>query len=281
MMKKNILLFVFLIWLFMPRIYALSYDFDLSIINDSSKNQLQDIRVSLKNVKDSDFGVASCTFNITFSENVILNNAVRSLGSWTLTKGNFYLLDTGNGVKSNSDLLIIPVKVNGNGKVEVVDIECSDDRVSKKIENKSIDLKYSKPSVSSDNNSNNNIIKDSNCDLNNILLSEGNIDFDSSITEYYVDVEDADNLIVTPELVSDKAKFTVYNKENEIVIDVVAEDGSKKIYTIFVNNDMNEEEDIVVNSSEDKKSYDYVFVLIIGILLIINVVRIVINKRRK
>lgn len=304
-MKKKIYLFVLLVMLFVPKVYAFSYELGTElVIKSSGDNSLQDIRVSLKDVQGSDYGIASCTLNIKFSGDVNLNKEVRSLGSWTLTKGKFYLLDTGVGIKKNSDLLIIPVKVSGKGNVNIVDIECFDDQSSKKIKDKVINLTYSKNSNDVDNNNtsnnlnnnnnNNNMssdsgnnevnVKDSNCDLSDIILSDGNINFDSSVTEYYIDVDNLDDLVVTPKLVSSKAEFTIIKDDSKILIDVIAEDGSKKAYTIFVDNNVENDtvSDEKINKKEESKNdYTFIFIGIICVLVIINIVRIVVNKRRE
>lgn len=296
-MKQKIYLFILLLMLFVPKVYAFSYDFGIDVVNISSNdNSLQEIRVSLKDIQGSDFGIASCTLNITFNGDVKLNSDVRSLGSWTLTKGKFYLLDTSRGVHNKDDLFIVPVKVNGKGSVNIIDIECFDDKTSMKLNNKTINLEYVKnnsnigntTNTTNNNNSsvdgttNKDVAKDSNCDLNNIVLSDGDIEFSSSVTEYYIVVENMDDLIITPELASDKAKFTISKGDGEVIIDVVAEDGSKKAYTIFIENSMKQGQDITdVNKNDDKNNYTYIFISIICLLVLINIVRIVINKRKK
>lgn len=288
-MKKYCNLFILLFALFIPKVYAFTYDIGTNVENTSNDDKtLYEIKVSLKDIVGSDYGIGSCNLNILFHGNVKLESSVRSLESWTLTTGKFYLLDTGNPVKKSSDMLIIPVKVTGVGNVELSDIECFDDMTSVVIDNKIINLKYEEEDIdkpngnsNSSNNDNSNDgendIKNSNADLSDIILSDGNIVFDSSITEYYIDVTDFDSLTVEPVSVSNDVVINIDKGDGKVVINVEAEDGTEKIYTIFVNENLNHD---TLTEDDSNNKYIPIFIGIIVILVLINIFRIIKKKNK-
>lgn len=298
MNKIKIFFGMLLFTLFIPSVNALKYDMGTSLVNNSSSNKnLYELKVSLKNISDTDYGVAACSMNISFSDSIKLNGTIRTLGSWSMTVGDVYLFDSANPALSNIEFIIIPVKVNSDGTVILSNISCSDGDNDVFIENKVIDLKYtSVDNTQSNNNTQNNneqngnsgnnansdngnknegVILDSNCDLSNIILNNGTIEFDSNVTEYEIDIDDIDSLDVKVELASDNANYEIIRNDNNIVIDVIAEDGSKKTYTIYVNSDK--------ESTDDKNNQIYVpiFIGIICILVLINIIRIVRNMTKK
>lgn len=293
-MNKIRLFFSLLLFtLFVPSVNALKYDISTSLVNASSSDKnLYDIKISLKSISDTDYGVAACSMDISFSEGIKLNGTIRTLGSWSMTVGDAYLFDSANPSLSNTEFIIIPVKVNSNGSITLSNISCSDGDNDVFIENKVIDLKYTSVGNTQGNNNNNNsnnnngsntntdndnnnqdVVLDSNCDLSNIILSQGIIEFDSNITEYEINIDDINKLDIDVELASDMASYEIIKKDNNIVIEVTAEDGSQKIYTIYVSS--NEEE------KDDKNNQIYVpiFIGIICVLVLINIFRIVRNMK--
>lgn len=304
MNKIKIFFGILLFTLFVPSVNALKYDISTSLVNASSSDKkLYDIKISLKSISDTDYGVAACSMDISFSEEIKLNGTIRTLGNWSMTVGDVYLFDTVNPVLNNTEFLIIPVKVNSNGTVTLSNVSCSDGDSDVFIENKVIDLKYTSVNNAQGDNNNNqnnnqngnnnqdgnngsntnkddedkddNVVLDSNCDLSNIILSQGTIDFDSNVTEYEVDIDDINKLDIDVELASDKASYEIIRKDNSIVIEVTAEDGSKKIYTIYVSSDKEE-----VNE-KNNKIYVPIFIGIICILVLINIFRVVKNMKNK
>jgi len=296
MNKFKIFFGILLFSLFIPSVNALKYDIGTSLVNTSSSDKnLYDIKISLKGINDTDYGVAACSMNISLSEEIKLNGTIRTLGNWSMTVGDVYLFDTVNPVLNNTEFLIIPVKVNSNGTVTLSNVSCSDGDSDVFIENKVIDLKYTSVNNAQGDNNNNqnnnqngnngsntnkddedkddNVVLDSNCDLSNIILSQGTIDFDSNVTEYEVDIDDINKLDIDVELASDKASYEIIRKDNSIVIEVTAEDGSKKIYTIYVSS--NEEE----KNDKNNQIYVPIFIGIICILVLINIFRIVRNMK--
>lgn len=122
--------------------------------------------------------------------------------------------------------------------------------------------------------------KDTNCDLIDIQLSDGAIEFDCSITEYNITVKNFNLLEVIPIPANDKASFIVdtnvsLDGKNSVVITVQAENGNTKIYTIYVDEYNNEIE------KDNNKNYVPIFIAIIIVLMFINVFRIVRNIKNK
>lgn len=287
----NKIKYVFVIMLFtffIPKVNALQFNVD---VKTSNNKNLYELKVSLINIKNTDYGIGACSMNIDLSGDVTLNGSVRTLGAWSMISGDGYLFDTGSPALKNTEFLVIPVKVNNSGTVTLSNVYCSDGENDVFIEDRVIDLKY----VSSSNNQSNNvgsnnqnnetnqgnnneddIVLDSNCDLSNIILNKGTIEFDSSVTEYEIEIDDIDDLDVDVELSSSKASFEIIRKDNSIVVEVTAEDGSKKIYTIYVINNIEEND-----KKNNNQIYVPIFIGIICILVLINIIRIVRNMSKK
>lgn len=257
--------------LFVPKVYAFTYNVDTSVPSLIVKEGTQtEIKVSLNSIKGTDDGIASCTFGIEFDNNILLDSKVRSLGSWTLTIGKIYLLDSSAGVLDSSDLIVIPVKVNGSGNVKLKDIECSDGNELVKVKDKTISFTVDNEVSDLED------VDDSNSDLSDIVLSEGEIEFSPDIVEYYITVSSYDDLDVMPVLGSNKASYELRKEDNKVVIEVIAEDGSAKTYSIFV-----EETTTSEDNDGGSNSYIPIFVAIICVLVLINVFRIIKNKNNK
>ena len=296
MMKIRYIIVCLLFVMFVPKVYAFTYEMDMSVNNTSVKvGTNTEIKVSLKDIQGTDNGIVVCSLNITSSENVIMKD-VKTLNSWSLTVGDIYLLDTGNPAVKDSEMFIIPVKINGEGFVEISNIVCANEEEEVEIGNKKINFSIKKedPSTgSSGNGSNkdNNATEDndklddnklsSNCNISSVELSEGSIEFDPNITEYEIKIGDFNKLEIMVTLESPSASYildeNIVGDKKSVVITVNAEDGSSKTYTIYV-----EEENSSVANTEDKKENNYtiIFIVIICILVLINIYRIVRNKKK-
>lgn len=271
---------ILLFTLFMPMVNALQYNIDVKTTNNKN---LFELKVSLINITGTDYGVGSCSMNITLSGGVTFDGNVRTLGGWSMMSGNSYLFDVVNPVKKNTEFMVIPVKVNNSGVVTLSNIYCSDGETDAFVENKVVNLKYDSSSNNQNNGNNqnnskeeDNVVLDSNCDISNIILNKGIIDFDSSVTEYEIEIDDIHSLDVDVELYSNNATYDINKKEDSIVIEVTAEDGSKKTYTIYVKI---KKED--TNNKKDNQIYVPIFIGIICILVLINIIRIVKNMAKK
>ncbi|MBQ2872827.1 MAG: hypothetical protein IJE89_02385 [Bacilli bacterium] len=303
--KFKFLLVLLVSIVFTPKVYA-SFTYDIEMDVDSTsvkKGSVTEIKVSLDNIQGDNDGIVTCSMNIFFDSNILLDSKIRTLNSWTMTTGNFYMFDTGDFVFDRTEMFIIPVKVNGNGSVKLFDIVCSDAVVEEITSDKSIEFTIlandkennnqgNNTSQNDDNKTEDNNMdggnkldtKDSNANLSNIILSEGTIEFDSNVTEYEIEVTDFDKLEVTPIIESDTAHSiidrNISEEDKSIVITVAAENGDSKTYRITVKektlaNDYNSND-----KEKNNKSYVPIFIGIICILVIINIVRVVKSKQK-
>lgn len=301
-MKKIRYLFLLVLFtLFLPSVDALSYDISTSL--SKIDNNRYDIRLSFDDVSDTDYGIGACIFNVSVSDGIKLNGEMRTVGSWNIDGTNMFLVESAKPALTKTEFLIIPVKVDNSGKVTISNIKCSDDMEEVQINDKTVDIVYK---VDNSNNFNNNVgnnniggntpnknnsnsnngvntpnnnsdttdnnekddvlVKDSNCDLKDIILSEGEIDFESSIVEYEVSVNSIERLQVTPVLASEKSEFVIDREADKVVIKVTAEDGTVKNYTIYL------EETLV--KKENNNKYIPIFIGITCLLVLINIIRV-------
>ena len=291
MNKIKLMFFGLLFMLFAPSVYALSYDMDMSVNNTSVKvGSTKEIKVLLKNIQGTSDGIFVCTLNVLSSDNITIGK-VRSLNDWTLTIGDMYLFDTGNPVLKDTGMFVIPVKVNGEGYVEIKNIMCSDSVEEVGIDNKKINFTIKKETESAGDNKPNTDNKptteevkeekSSNCNIASLELSDGTIDFDPNITEYSISVDDFDKLKINLTLESNLATYIInrnnYGDKKNVVITVSAEDNSQKKYTIFVEEKTT---NIPVEKKPENKNYTIIFIVIIGILLLLNIYRLVRKKNK-
>lgn len=280
---------------FIPRVYAFTYNIGTSVDTTSvTKGTAKSIKVILKDVQGVVGSLGACSMNVEFTGGVSLNGDVKSSNGWSLMSGDFYTLDTSNSFVSNSEMFVIPVKINDAGSVRLTNIKCSDGETNVTTSDKEVRF-----TILTNNNTNNNnsvnenknnkpskdddvgdvIIDTDNCNLVDIELSEGEIDFDPDVTEYNIVVSDFDVLEVQPVLGGSAASYTVdkniIGEEKTVVIVVTAENGESKTYTIYVNEVGN-----TSNGNDKKHDYTFVFVGIICILILINIYRIVKNKKK-
>ena len=266
--------------LFIPSVNALKYDVDVKVTN---KKNLYELKLTLINISDTDYGVGSCFMNISLSGNNSINGNVRTLNGWSMLSGTGYVFDTGSPALKNTDFAIIPIKVNSNGVVTLSNFYCSDGKEDVFVENKIINLKFDSSLENQGNNDDaDDVILDSNCDLSNIILNKGNIEFDSNVTDYEIEVDNINSLVVDVVLSSDSAKYDVKKNKDNVVINVTAEDGSEKTYIIYVKNSEKDVNNVNnVNNVNKNQIYVPIFIGIMCVLVLINIVRVVNNMRKK
>ena len=294
-MKKIKYIFIIIIFtLFIPRVYALSFDINTDVEVSVKEGTKKDLVVSIDNIIDTTEGIYVCTMNILFDKNIELYSPIRTLGSWTMTTGSIYLFDTGSPVFNDTDMFVIPVKVNGEGTIRLNNIVCTDSFVETEINNKVINF-YIKEDVNNNqgnnsssnktdnssnkkpNNSNNQESEKSNCNLSNIEFSEGFIEFDPNVLEYEVEINNFDSFNVVPKLEDSKSSYVIDKNVTEnggnVKITVNGSDGSYKTYTIYTK--------IVNKNSQEQKNennnYIPIFIGIIVLLVLINLIRIIKN----
>ncbi len=131
----------------------------------------------------------------------------------------------------------------------------------------------SKPSSSSSIPKEEGITGSSN--LLDIEITNYNIDFDKSIYEYDLKIQDEDSLEVLPLLEDNTSEYTITGnsglKDGSIIkINVISVDKKTSVYKINIHKDNKQDHTIKM-----------IFIAIIGGLLLINVLRIILKKRKK
>lgn len=131
----------------------------------------------------------------------------------------------------------------------------------------------SKPSSSSSIPKEEGITGSSN--LLDIEITNYNIDFDKSIYEYDLKIQDEDSLEVLPLLEDNTSEYTITGnsglKDGSVIkINVISVDKKTSVYKINIHKDNKQDHTIKM-----------IFIAIIGGLLLINVLRIILKKRKK
>lgn len=287
-MKKWKYIFVLLLFtVFVPKVYAFTYDLEATVDSTSVKEgSVKEIKVSFKEVEGVLDGFGACSMNIELDSNISLNGNVKGLNGWTVMPGEVYSFDTSEAFVSNSEMFTIPVKVNNAGSVRLTNIMCSDGNTKESISDKTINFTISQNDDNNEEVPNDDVdqpdveIDPNSTNLANITLSEGTIEFDPEITEYNITVSDFENLQVSVETESDTSSYIIDKNDVEgnksISIMVVALDETSKIYTIYVTEDDTANED----DGSQKNNYVPIFIGIICVLVFINIFRIVRNKKK-
>lgn len=273
MKGKKYFLGILIFMLFIPKVYAFTYELDVVVPDVELKVGTElSVKVGLKNIEGTDVGINTCSLNIEFDNNILLNSSIKTLDNWKLTTGKVYLFNSSTSVKEESNLFTIPIKVNDSGSIKLINVECSDGNDTYKIDEEIINFELVNEQWEDLNKE-----EDNSCSLSNIVLSEGSINFQKNIVNYYLEVSSLENLVVQPILVDDESVYDIQKIDNnKIVIEVVNENICSEKYTIFINqiNNMGD------NLEKDNNKYVPIFISIICILVIINILRIVINKRK-
>lgn len=290
-MKKFRFISVLLLFtVFIPKVYAFTYDLETTAgVSMVAKGTVKQIKVSLKEVQGVVDGFGACTVKISFDEGLSLNGNVKASNGWTVLPGNIYSFDTSESFVSNAEMFVIPVKINNAGSVKLTNIECSDGETKEAISDKIISFTVSEKNSenSSENVSeNDDIVVEEDAlstNISEIILSEGDIDFDPDVTEYTVTVSDFEKLDVSVVLESSSSSYDIKKnidgEDKNIIIKVVSIDESSKVYTIKVLEEgaLNKDSDI---SSGNNNDYVPIFIGIICILVLVNIFRIVRNRKK-
>lgn len=125
-----------------------------------------------------------------------------------------------------------------------------------------------------DNNDNNdNKIDNQEEDITNIEINGYKIDFNKDIYEYTLSINDEDSLAIEPIINNDKITYTISGNEKLV-------NGSVIKITLLEDNNTKSEYTIKIIKKE-KANYKIIFIAIIGILVIVNIVRIILSRRKK
>lgn len=176
-----------------------------------------------------------------------------------------------NGIGNNS------VTLNNIKFYDEEDKGISLEPVTKIINIKSLPASSSSSSGSSKPSSSSSIPKEEDItgssNLLDIEITNYNIDFDKSIYEYDLKIQDEDSLEVLPLLEDNTSEYTITGnsglKDGSVIkINVISVDKKTSVYKINIHKD-------------NKQDHTMIFIAIIGGLLLINVLRIILKKRKK
>lgn len=264
MNKTKQLVFLLLFSLFIPKVYAFSYDFEMQV-NDSgvSFSEEKEVKIILKDVVETTSSSANCSMNVQVFDNVSLNGTFLIIGNWNVrVTENFYEFNTSDSFSSDVEMFSIPVKVGDFGSIKLTNIECTNDNNKLKIEDKVL-------------NFNTTDIEDKFVDIDIEGIDFG---FNQNIYEYTIYTTNYDGLevIVNTEYEYD-IKREVIDDKNAIIVTVDrADDIDSYKYTIYVNSGL---ENSVENNNNEEYGSDtisiIIFIIIISALVLINVIRII------
>ena len=124
-----------------------------------------------------------------------------------------------------------------------------------------------------DKDNNDNKIDNQEEDITNIEINGYKIDFNKEIYEYTLSINDEDSLAIEPIINNDKITYTISGNEKLV-------NGSVIKITLLEDNNTKSEYTIKIIKKE-KANYKMIFIAIIGILVIVNIVRIILSRRKK
>lgn len=124
-----------------------------------------------------------------------------------------------------------------------------------------------------DKDNNDNKIDNQEEDITNIEINGYKIDFNKDIYKYTLSINDEDSLVIEPIINNDKITYTISGNEKLV-------NGSVIKITLLEDNNTKSEYTIKIIKKE-KANYKIIFIAIIGILVIVNIVRIILGRRKK
>ena len=124
-----------------------------------------------------------------------------------------------------------------------------------------------------DKDNNDNKIDNQEEDITNIEINGYKIDFNKDIYEYTLSINDEDSLAIEPIINNDKITYTISGNEKLV-------NGSVIKITLLEDNNTKSEYTIKIIKKE-QSNYKMIFIAIIGILVIVNIVRIILSRRKK
>lgn len=124
-----------------------------------------------------------------------------------------------------------------------------------------------------DKDNNDNKIDNQEEDITNIEINGYKIDFNKDIYEYTLSINDEDSLAIEPIINNDKITYTISGNEKLV-------NGSVIKITLLEDNNTKSEYTIKIIKKE-KANYKMIFIAIIGILVIVNIVRMILSRRKK
>lgn len=191
------------------------------------------------------------------------------LGS--ITKNIKIKSNTSNSSNNKNDTNIGNTKIDNNNDKNN---ETKNDETTNKGEDKKKDDVDNIDSTDNTDNTDNTVY--GNTYLIDIKINNYDISFDKDIYEYELTIKDEDKLDIEPMLMDNSSKYSIIGNNklkngSVIEIKVIAENNDTKTYKIKINKK---------DDNNNNNKYQIIFIGIIGILVIINIIRIV-SRRRK
>ncbi len=227
---------------------------------------------------DQDFTKLSLNF-ITTSSNINFYRITYNEVFNRTSNGSLTYLTSSSPIESGTKVATVSIKASDSssigtiGYIRAINVTLGDDL---KLENATSTIEVSnKPS--------------DNAYLKSITSNIVNIDFDSEIYEYEVEVsDDVDELDIKAAAVDEESKVEISDQtltpgENKIEIIVTAPNGNIKTYVIKVNKATLQPKDLN-DSNENEKASDYSksgFVLLLIVLVVVLLTDIVMIKKKK
>ena len=190
------------------------------------------------------------------------------LGS--ITKNIKIKSNTSNSSNNKNDTNIGNTKIDNNNNDKKN--ETKNDETTNKGEDKKKDDVDNIDSTDNTDNTDNTFY--GNTYLIDIKINNYDISFDKDIYEYELTIKDEDKLDIEPMLMDNSSKYSIIGNNklkngSVIEIKVIAENNDTKTYKIKIN-----------KKDDNNNKYQIIFIGIIGILVIINIIRMV-GRRRK
>ena len=303
MNKKMLVVYLLMLLIPINKVYA--DGISISCPNEVDKNS----EFSCQLMGNASSEITSFEASLTLEGEIKLINFTADRDVWVSGRENDGLDKIsafgGNNTQGNFNIGTLKFKNNGSSNIITIDnvifydtnykpivINTVSSKVNVKEENTGIgnitnnnESNGNDGSSTSDNknnldvdNSNNTSTSDKEYYLSNIEIKGYEIDFSRDIYEYTLKIGNEDLLDITPVLEDNNSSYIITGNDklvngSVINIRVITEDNDEKVYTINILKD--KEIEVVKNNN-----YKYIFIVIIGILLIINIVRLL-RRRNK
>lgn len=283
MNKKMLVVYLLMLLIPINRVYA--DGISISCPNEIEKNS----EFSCQLMGNSSTEITSFEASLTLEGEIKLISYRADIEVWAGGRENDGLDKIsaygGNNTQGNFNIGTLKFKNNGSSNIITIDNVIFYDTNYKPIV---INTISSKVNVKEENTSTGNITSNSGSNtsnndtdkgyyLSNIEIKGYKIDFSRDIYEYTLKIGNEDVLDITPVLEDNNSSYIITGNDklvngSVIKIKVITDENNEKVYTINILKD--KEIEVVKNNN-----YKYIFIVIIGVLLIINIVRLL--RRRK
>jgi len=119
------------------------------------------------------------------------------------------------------------------------------------------------------------VVEDTNLYLSDLIIEGYDLDFYYDTYEYTLQINNEKELVITPIVEDNSITYEIFGNRNlgngsVIKIDLSDDDGNTQEYKIKITKE----------EVKEKKNYSLIFIIVIGILVIINILRILLSKRK-